>query len=140
MITLVEREDLGAMFARITARLIKAERPLLAAHSLSMWGYVVLCELARGPAGTQADLAKSIGHDKTRLIGLLDELERRKLITRDFDPADRRARKVALTPQGRTLQMRAQADIRAMEEEILGALDSSQRDALLGALPRLINS
>jgi DNA-binding MarR family transcriptional regulator len=95
-----------------TARLVAAERPLLAAHGLSMWGYIALSELARSPAGMQADLAKAIGYDNTRLIGLLDELERDKLITRAPDPTDRRARRVSLTPRGRELHRRAQADRR----------------------------
>ena len=43
------REDLGALFARITRRLIELERPILDAHGLSMWGYVALNRLAREP-------------------------------------------------------------------------------------------
>jgi hypothetical protein len=42
--------------------------------------------LARQPAGTQLALAEAIRYDKTRLIGLLDELERDGLITRKPDP------------------------------------------------------
>ena len=76
-IHLLEREDLGALFARITARLIDAERPLLSARGLSMWQYIVLSELSRRPAKTQLSLAEAIGYDKTRLIALLDDLEHR---------------------------------------------------------------
>lgn len=133
----MEREDLAALFSRITARLVAAERPLLAAHGLSMWGYIALSELARSPAGMQADLATAIGYDKTRLIGLLDELERNKLITRAPDPTDRRARRVGLTPRGRELHRRAQADIRAMEAEELAELEPADRSSLLATLPRL---
>src|SRR5258705_10745152 len=96
-----DREDLGALFTRITRRLIDAERPLLAAHGLSMWGYIALSHLTRGPAPTQYALADAIRYDKTRLIGVLDELERDGLITRAPDPADRRARIVHITPAGR---------------------------------------
>ena len=41
-----------------------------------MWAYIVLFKLAAAPAETQLELARSINYDKTRLIGLLDELER----------------------------------------------------------------
>jgi DNA-binding MarR family transcriptional regulator len=133
----MDREDLGALFARVTNRLIQAEKPLLAVHGLSMWTYIVLSELARRPARMQADLAKAIGYDKTRLIDLLDELERDKLIRRLPDPDDRRARTVSLTPRGRKLQARARADIRAMEAELLADLSSSERRALLAILPRM---
>src|SRR3954451_7232983 len=95
------REDLGALFTRVSRRLIAAERPLLAARGLSMWGYIALSHLVRGSAPTQLAFPSAIGDDKTRLIGLLDELERAGLITREPDPADRRARIVHLSAAGR---------------------------------------
>src|SRR6188472_2019847 len=101
-------------------RLIEAERPLLAGHRLTMWEYVVLTHLARGPAETQLALATAVGHDKTRLIGVLDGLESEGLITRRPAVDDRRARRVAITPAGRERHAAAGADIRAMEDELLG--------------------
>jgi DNA-binding MarR family transcriptional regulator len=133
----VDREDLGALFARITRRLIDAERPLLAAHGLTMWAYIVLSHLAGQPAGTQLALAEAIRYDKTRLIGLLDELERDGLVTRNPDPRDRRARTVDLTPSGRTRHAAAQAAVRAMEDEFLGDLSRADRDRLRRVLTRL---
>jgi DNA-binding MarR family transcriptional regulator len=134
------RDDLGAMFTRVSRRLIAAERPLLAKHGLSMWGYIVLSQLARGPAPTQLALASAIGHDKTRLIGLLDELERAGLITRAPDPGDRRARIVHISERGRAAHTAAVADIRAMEEEVLAELTAAERRTLLAVLPKLAYS
>ena len=125
------------MFARVTRRLIAAERPLLDAHGLTMWGYVALNHLARGPAETQLALATAIGHDKTRLIGVLDALEASGLITREPDPDDRRARLVRITDEGMRRHGAAVADIRAMEEELLAGLAADERATLLAVLPRL---
>ena len=133
----MDREDLGALSARITRRLIDAERPLLAAHGLSMWAYIALSHLAHRPAGTQLALARAIRYDKTRLVGLLDELERDGLITRTPDPADRRARIVNLTAAGRARHAAAQADVRAMEDDFLSDLSAAERDRLRGVLARL---
>ncbi|KIF70125.1 MarR family transcriptional regulator [Streptomyces sp. AcH 505] len=133
----MERQDLGALFARITRRLIDAEKPLLAARGLAMWDYIVLAQLARGTAPTQLALAQAVDYDKTRLIKLLDELERSGLLTREPDPADRRARIVRLTPAGERLLAEARGDIRVMEEDLLGQLDGTERDVLLAVLPRL---
>jgi DNA-binding MarR family transcriptional regulator len=130
-------QDLAALSARITRRLIDAERPLLEAHGLTMWGYIALSHLAHEPAGTQLALAEAIRYDKTRLIGLLDELEREGLVTREPDPADRRARIVSLTPAGKRRQAAAQAAIRAMEDEFLGPLSAADRDRLRRLLTRL---
>ena len=131
------REDLAARFARITRRLADAERPVLDRHGLSMWQYVVLSQLARGPAPAQLALAQAIGYDKTRLISLLDELERRALILRAPDPHDRRARTIALTQAGARLHATVQRDIHAIEDERLDALDITERQALQAALNRL---
>jgi DNA-binding MarR family transcriptional regulator len=133
----MDREDLGALFARTTRRLIDAERPLLAAHGLTMWGYIALSQLARQPTGTQLALAQAIDYDKTRLIALLDDLERAGLLTRVPDPADRRARNVALTPAGRRRLAAARTDIRSMEAALLGGLSAAEQRSLLAVLPRL---
>src|SRR4051794_24754706 len=96
-----DREDLGALFTRISRRLIEAERPLLEARGLTMWQYIALSHVARRPPESQLELAAAIGYDKTRLIGLLDSLEAEGLITREPDPSDRRARVVRITAKGR---------------------------------------
>jgi DNA-binding MarR family transcriptional regulator len=133
----MDREDLGALFGRITRRLIDAERPLLAKHGLSMWAYIALSHLAREPAGTQLALAQAINYDKTRLIGLLDELEGDGLVTRQPDPTDRRARIVTLTKAGKARHAAAQADVRVMEAEFLADLSTTDRDRLPRMLARL---
>src|SRR4051812_8107898 len=137
IIAAVREEDLGALFAKVTRRLIEAERPLLDAHGLTMWGYVALTHLARGPAETQLALAAAIGHDKTRLIAVLDTLEAAGLITREPDPNDRRARLVRITAAGLARHGAAVADTRAREDELLGALSAADREALLAILPQL---
>jgi MarR family transcriptional regulator, organic hydroperoxide resistance regulator len=130
-------DDLGALCARATRRLIAAERPLLDRHGLSMWQYIVLSQLARASAPTQLELARAIGYDKTRLITLLDELQAAGLISREPDPTDRRARLVSLTAKGARRQTAARAAIRAMEERKLGNLAPAVRRQLRAGLALL---
>ena len=132
-----QREDLAALFTRISRRLIDAERPLLDARGMTMWQYIALTRLSRGSAPTQLELAQSLGYDKTRLIGLLDELERDGLITRERDPTDRRARVVEITAKGRERHAAVAADIRAMEAELLHGLTATQQRTLLTTLAKL---
>jgi DNA-binding MarR family transcriptional regulator len=132
-----ERDDLGALLARATRRLIAEERPLLDAHGVTMWEYVALSHLGRGPAGSQLAMAEAIGYDKTRLIALLEGLEARGLVSREPDPEDRRARVVRLTAAGTRVLGAARADIRAMERRVLSDLSADERDVLLAVLPRL---
>jgi MarR family transcriptional regulator, organic hydroperoxide resistance regulator len=132
-----DRADLGAMLAPLLRALIAAERPILDGHELTMWGYSVLTALRGQPTRTQAALAESIGADKTRIIGVLDDLQRRGLIRRQPDPDDRRARVLELTEEGRRVCAEAQADIRRMEETLLARLPPEDRHVFLRALRTL---
>jgi len=134
----LEREDLGALLARATRRLIDAERPVLEAHGVSMWAYVALNLLARdGTAPTQLALAEAMGYDKTRLIKILDTLESGGLISRAPDPADRRAKVIALTAAGREKHAAIVRAIRALEDQLLGELTAAERETLFAVLGRI---
>ncbi|WP_327145682.1 MarR family winged helix-turn-helix transcriptional regulator [Nocardia sp. NBC_01327] len=131
------RPDLAAMLAPLARALMAAEQPVLDAHGLSMWAYVVLLHLHEGPARGQGVLAQEIGADKTRIIAVLDDLQERGLIERDPDPADRRARVLTLTPAGRRLRDATQADIQARENRLLDRLPAADRQGFLNALSTL---
>ncbi|GLX09349.1 MarR family transcriptional regulator [Microbispora sp. NBRC 16548] len=129
-----DRPDLAAMAAPLTRALMAAETPILREHGLSMWAYAVLLGLDERPVRTQAALAESIGADKTRIIRVLDDLQRRGLIERSPDPADRRVRLLSITPEGRRLRDAAQAGIRLMEERLLSRLSDDDREAFVRVL------
>jgi DNA-binding MarR family transcriptional regulator len=131
------RQDLAAMIAPLQRALIAAELPVLRAHGLSMWGYVVLNAVDGEPVRTQAALAEFIGADKSRIIGVLDELEDNGLLARTRDPADRRARFVAITDEGRSKRRAVQVDIQRAEERLLAELPPADREAFLRALATL---
>ena len=119
------------MLHPIAQALITAEAPVLAAHGISMWGYIVLGALERAPLPTQAALAASIGADKTRIIATLDDLQRAGLIRREPDPADRRARLLSLTESGARTCRAVRAQIQANEERVLARLHPADREAFL---------
>jgi DNA-binding MarR family transcriptional regulator len=125
------------MMLPLARTLTNAEVPVLAEHGLSMWGYVVLLHLEDAPVRTQAALAEAIGADKTRIIEHLDDLQERGLISREPDPADRRARLLRLTPKGRRLRDGAQRAIQRNELRLLGLLPAGERDRFLTSLQSL---
>lgn len=132
-----DRPDLAAMLAPLLRDLLAMEAPVLAAHDVTMWGYVVLSALDRSPARTQAALADAIGADKTRIIRTLDDLQRSGLIDREPDPDDRRVRLLAITARGRSVKRAVQRDIQRGEERWLDELSAEERAAFLQALRRL---
>jgi MarR family transcriptional regulator, organic hydroperoxide resistance regulator len=133
----VGRRDLAAMIVPLGRALMAAELPVLRAHGVSMWGYSVLIALDDEPLRTQAALAESIGADKTRIIGVLDELQRKGLILREPDPADRRVRLLSITLEGRRVRESVQAAIQEGEERLLGLLPADDRRGFLCALGAL---
>ncbi len=131
------RPDLAALLTPLLRELIAAEESVLATHELTMWGYVVLLALDRSPMRTQAALASTIGADKTRIIGTLDELQEAGHIDRLPDPEDRRVRLLAITDAGRRVKDAAQADIQRGEERWLGKLDADERQVFFNALRKM---
>ncbi|MFC9295053.1 MarR family winged helix-turn-helix transcriptional regulator [Streptomyces sp. NPDC057011] len=131
------RPDLAAMIVPLGRALVAAELPVLREHNLRMWAYSVLLGLDDEPVRTQAALARDIGADKTRIIGVLDDLEERGLIRRQPDPADRRARVLSLTPEGRRVREAVQSAIQQREEQLLARLPEEDRRGFLNTLQAL---
>jgi DNA-binding MarR family transcriptional regulator len=137
MVRKAARPDLGAMLELLARQVVAAEQPILAAHGLSMWGYIVLSALDHSPIRTQAALAEAIGADKTRIIPTLDELQERGYIERIPDPDDRRARLLEITASGRSIKNASQVDIQRGEEQWLGQLSADDRTVFLRVLQQL---
>jgi DNA-binding MarR family transcriptional regulator len=132
-----DRRDLAAMLVPLARALVAREEPTLRAHDISMWGYIVLTALVEQPVRTQVALAQAINADKSRIIGVLDDLQRRGLIKRQPDAADRRVHLLSLTPAGDRLRQSAEAAIRRREEELLATLPADDREAFLRSLQSL---
>jgi DNA-binding MarR family transcriptional regulator len=74
---------------------------------LSMKEYDVLYTLSKCPAPARlSDLNKNVLLSQPAMSRLVDRLADRGLITRETDPADHRAQRLSLTPEGRALQRR----------------------------------
>ncbi|MDN5852380.1 MAG: MarR family winged helix-turn-helix transcriptional regulator [Actinomycetia bacterium] len=99
-------------------------------------GYQVLSMATGGPCGTQAAMAERIGVDRTVMTHLIDDLEAADLVERKPDPADRRVRRVILTPRGRSTYVELAARIDHVERKVLSGLDDPSIDELRGLLLR----
>lgn len=131
------RPDLAAMLAPLLREMVAAEEPILQAHGLTMWGYIVLLALERSSMRTQAALAAAIGADKTRIIRTLDDLQDDGFMERRPDPDDRRVRLLAITEAGGRVKDAVQAEIQRGEERWLGELSAEERRVFLRVLQRL---
>jgi DNA-binding MarR family transcriptional regulator len=125
------------MLVPLARALVAREEPALQAHGISMWGYIVLTALAEHPVRTQVALAQAINADKSRIIGVLDDLQQRDLIRRQPDASDRRVHLLSLTRAGDRLRRSVEAAIRDSEEEVLGTLPPADREVFLRSLTAL---
>ena len=101
---------------------------------------VVLTLLSdHGPAG-QHGLAEALSLDPSNVVGLLNELEERGLITRRRDPADRRRHIVELSTDGQEQLCAVQHRLARVEAEVLRALSPDERATLHGLLVRAAGS
>jgi DNA-binding MarR family transcriptional regulator len=93
----------------------------------------------RGPA-SQHGLADALSLDPSNVVGLLNELEERGLITRRRDPADRRRHIVELSPLGEDELACAYARLSDVEDDLLSALSAEERATLYDLLVRAVGA
>ena len=96
------------------------------------------------PHSSRRRVARDAGLDRRRprlrpgqMVGLLDDLEERKLVERERDPKDRRRHLVHLTPEGKQTLKRLRALTGRIEDDFLAPLDEDERAELHALLLRL---
>lgn len=98
----------------------------LAPLGIQLAHYDVLANVFRTPGLTQQALAEKLLVGRSAMSMLLPELERRGLIERRSDEADRRVRRLWLTPDGETLTREALALHTARIEAMMGVLSDEE--------------
>jgi DNA-binding MarR family transcriptional regulator len=129
--------DLSFLLARANALSLAAGNAALAAHGLKARSYSVLAVAVEGTRPTQREIAAFLRLDPSQVVSLVDDLQRRGLVERRPDPADRRANVVIATDEGRTLHAAASAAARGAEAVQHAALSDEERAQLAALLRRI---
>lgn len=101
--------------------------------------FSTLVLIAANPGARQKDLCEALRIEKANFVGLLDILERRKLVERRAEPNDRRRYAIYLTREGQALLKRASRVHAGMESDLKKRLPARGRAELLDNLKRLIS-
>ena len=99
--------------------------------------YSVLAILAEGDRQTQGTIAEALGLDPSRLVNLLDSLEKRGLVARHRDPLDRRRHVVRITPEGSLTLDRLRGLAQELADDFLAPLSHADRETFHGLLLQL---
>ena len=107
-------------------------------HPISVSQVLALHELDFGGPLSQRDLAERLSLEKSTVSRLAAELERKGLLVRERDPANRRLYRLRLTDAGRAVHRGVAAGFDAQFVRWVGKLTDAERDGLLVGLPALI--
>jgi MarR family transcriptional regulator for hemolysin len=128
--TMDHAHTFGFRLAWIARRLRLAVDAELHAYGLTEATWRPLAYLGRlGEGIRQKELAQALGIEGPSLVRLLDGLERRGLIERREDEADRRARGIYLSPTGRELQKRVLRISDAIQRRLLATVRPADLEA-----------
>ena len=101
----------------------------------------ILFMVASGKCVLAAELAREYGIDASAITRLIDRLEKRGLLTRVRSSEDRRAVRLALTPEGQQIAARMPAIFTSVTDRLLSGFTPEEVGFLKSMLRRvLVNS
>jgi DNA-binding MarR family transcriptional regulator len=125
------------LLAQVGAHGAKRFAERLSALNLTPPHVGILRKLASAPGVSQRVLATQLGMHASRLVAIVDEMEKLGLVVREGNADDRRSYSLQLTTEGRE-RLRAVFDIsREHNEAMCAALNEEEREVLAGLLQRI---
>src|SRR5262245_29412296 len=134
------RRVLIALARRLFQVCTTATAEVLGSEDLTPLQYGVLGYLNGEPEIDQSELAARLGVDRNNASLLVDQLEKKRLLERHVNGADRRARLLRLTPRGTALYARLMPTVFAAQDRLLAQLTGAERDQLFDLLARVIEA
>ena len=89
------------------------------------------------PGISQTDLAREIGMDKSVVVSLIDDFERRGWTVRERSQSDRRRHQLSVTPAGLAVLDTLVDNMLHVERVGLAALTAEEREVLIRALDKV---
>jgi DNA-binding MarR family transcriptional regulator len=96
----------------------------------------MLLHVAAAEGKPQQVLVRALRIPASRVVALVDDLEERRLLQRRGDPADRRVRKLHLTPQGKCVVRQLAELSGAHEAHLCAPLAPSECEELVRLLQK----
>lgn len=104
---------------------------------LRMVTYSALAIIGDNPGLSQTQLAAALVIERPNLVVIVDELERKDLVSRDRVPTDRRTYALRLTSEGARLLARATEAVRGHEARMMQGIGKADEAALIASLNKI---
>lgn len=122
--------SVGYLLIKAGAHVGRRFDAVLAEQGLTGREFMVLTHVGEEEALSQQELSHRLGLDPTTVVGLVDRLEDRALLSRTRDRADRRRYVLALTADGRKVLRKAAVAAGQAEAEVLAPLSAAEQAAV----------
>ena len=100
-----------------------------------LFGVLVIIEA--NPDLKQSELAKAAHLDRSTVVSVIDNLERRQLVERRASPNDRRSNALRLTAEGTALLKKLKRLVAEHEKRLVQHLSPDEQQTLIGLLTRV---
>jgi DNA-binding MarR family transcriptional regulator len=132
------RHSIGYLVRRLHNLMAPRAEARFARAELSFTQWVTLMGLGDGIAKTCAEVAQHLGHDTGATTRMLDQLEKRGLVKRERDTADRRVVNVVLTAKGRAMSKLLIPRMVDLWNDSLSDFSHAEVNTLIELLTRLL--
>lgn len=99
--------------------------------------FSALLVIQRNPGRKQSEIASALGIKQANFVGLMDELDQRRLTRRIRSSADRRSHALTLTAKGEALLQKAFEALTRHEQRLVDCLGAREHEQLRRLLARL---
>jgi len=109
----------------------------MAVYGLRPVDFSVLSLITHNPGITSRQLCTTLGMLPPNLVGMINNFEKRGLVTREPHPRDGRAMGLHLTPAGHKLMRDAEHTAAGLEREVGGRLTPAENRTLIRLLQKI---
>lgn len=122
---------------RATLVIVDAFLRTMAVYGLKPVEFSVLSLISHNPGITSRQLCSTLNIQPPNLVGMINQLQRRELITRRPHPHDGRAMGLHLTPEGRKMVRQAEVTASELEDAATARLTPAERKTLIQLLRKI---
>jgi DNA-binding MarR family transcriptional regulator len=122
---------------RATLVIVDAFLKHMAVYDLRPVDFSVLSLIAHNPGITSRQLCSALNIQPPNLVGMVNTLEKRELVTRQPHPRDGRAVGLHLTPSGKKMMRNAEQTAARIEDGAASRLSAAERATLMQLLKKI---